>query len=357
MSKSAECIYCGELFDPTAGEGDHVLSAQLFGLFEGEKRFRGLCKACNNKIGRLEQGAIRGSHLGFYRFLVRPKPGRPNKSGCLIPRGISRATQPKFTVESDGRTQLIELNDEHPECGVLVDQLELYDDKGNHDQVRLYSGMGVERLRSEIQSSRVKHPTTWIVNSSQSLSAEFLSLVSQVLTASKTEELEGVDPGIYEGYTSAVFSVTKDFFRVLAKIAFHYYLVHNPRSFKGDESGFEHLRRFILDGTGDVEELFKTSGPQFQTPFVRTPSGAFCPKFWCHILAAAEEKGSIVAYLQFYLGPGSIPDPHYITLGRSDSRLVLPNPAFGHVYEVEQDRSDNYKYAGKVYELSMTRLS
>jgi hypothetical protein len=350
---NANCIYCTEPFDPSAGAGDHILAAQLFGLFKGDKRFRGLCPTCNNKLGRMEQIVIETSHLGFYRFRVRPKPGRPSRAGSLIPRGVSRATRPRITVETGGRNQLLELSDDTPELAIMVDQLELYDNEGKHDQLRLYPGMSADRLQSEIEKSPVKKPTTWYVNSSAKYYEKFVSLVAQVLKVSKIEEAEGVDPGIYEGYTTAEFSVTKDFYRVLAKIALHYYLVHNARGLKGNEPAFAQLRAFIMEGTGDIDYFFRTSGPRFQTPFYRVGDGMVCPENWCHVLAAAEEKNSIVAYLQLYIGPRSLPDPHYITLGQIETRLVLPRPAFGHVFQVEE-RTD--KYAGQMLELSMTRL-
>jgi hypothetical protein len=355
MAVTSNCIYCGEPFDASAGEGDHILAAAFFGEFEGDRHFRGICTKCNNEIGRLEQAAIRGSHLGFYRFLMRPTPGRGRRAGSFIPRGVSRATQPKFTVESEGPHQLLALSDDHPDMGIVVDHLDMVDEEGMHFHVRLYPGMSVDRLRSEIQQTGISKPTTWYVNASQQHFEELMSLVSQVLVASRTGELEPIEPGLYEGHTTAEFSVTKDFYRVLAKIAFHYYLVHNQRGLRGDEPGFAAIRKFIIKGEGNVDEFFRTTGPTFATPFGKTASGKIiCPTVWCHILAAVEEKNSVVGYLRFYLGPRALPDPHYITLGTIDSHIVLPRPAFGHVYQLDYTRRD--KYAGGFSPLTMTRL-
>jgi hypothetical protein len=137
------------------------------------------------------------------------------------------------------------------------------------------------------------------------------------------------------------------------KIAFHYYLVHNSRAIKGAEPAFDQLRTFIMDGEGEIDSFFRTSGPRFKLPFYRVGEGMVCPKNWCHVLAAAEDKNSIVAYVQLYIGPGSLPDPHYVTLGTIGSRLVIPRQAFGHAFEVEK-RAD--KFAGRVVEVSMSRL-
>jgi hypothetical protein len=157
-----------------------------------------------------------------------------------------------------------------------------------------------------------------------------MALVSEVLIPSRSEKLHTIEPGIYEGHTTAEFSVTKDFYRVLAKVAFHYYLAHNQRELRGDESGFTAIRRFIVEGEGSIDEFFRTTGPRFATPFGKAGNAKIiCPVVWCHMLAAAEEKNSVVGYLRFYLGPRALPEPHYVTLGTIDSRLVLPRPAFG----------------------------
>jgi hypothetical protein len=346
------CIYCNALFDRSAGEGDHIFAAQLSGIFVGDQRFRGLCPHCNNSIGRMEHIVIKTTHLGFYRFLVRPKLGRPKRTGSLIPRGVSPATQPKFTVEADGRTQLLALSDNHPNVGVMIDQLELYDgDKVDH--IRLFSGISIERLRSAIENSTVNDPKKWIVNASEKNYQEFMSLVSQVLTPTRMEETF-IEPGIYEGHTTAEFSVTKDFYRVLSKIAFHYYLVQNGRGLKGNEAAFAPIREFIIDGSGSIDHFFKTTGPQFVTPFYKTELGIVCPTNWCHIIAAAEEKNSIVIFLQLFVGPRSLPDPHYITISTSEELYFPSSRSFGHVLQID-DRET--KYAGEMSELSMTRIN
>src|SRR5438105_4823171 len=48
--KRRRCIYCPKEFDPSRGEGDHILPAAL-GEFQREVRFRGQCPSCNNTIG------------------------------------------------------------------------------------------------------------------------------------------------------------------------------------------------------------------------------------------------------------------------------------------------------------------
>ncbi len=55
--KRRRCIYCPKEFDPSRGEGDHILPAAL-GEFRGDVRFRGQCPSCNNVIGRFEQQVV-----------------------------------------------------------------------------------------------------------------------------------------------------------------------------------------------------------------------------------------------------------------------------------------------------------
>jgi hypothetical protein len=62
--------------------------------------------------------------------------------------------------------------------------------------------MSADQLQLKIGQSRVQKPVTWYVNSSEQNANEFMSLVASVLKASKTEEVESVDPGIYENRLS-----------------------------------------------------------------------------------------------------------------------------------------------------------
>jgi hypothetical protein len=71
MTETANCIYCGKTFDPSKGQGDHVIPA-AWGEFRNDIRFRGLCQKCNQKIGKTEQHMLQCGPERIFREMVVP---------------------------------------------------------------------------------------------------------------------------------------------------------------------------------------------------------------------------------------------------------------------------------------------
>ncbi len=148
--------------------------------------------------------------------------------------------------------------------------------------------------------------------------------------------------------------VTSGTERALAKIGFHYYLVRCQRKFVGDEACFSQIRDFIMTG-GDVDQFFRQPGPTFLVPFGELPSGNVAtPTQWCHVLAADESSNVLGVYVQLFVGPGSIPKPHYITLGTVDKTITVPTFVWSHVY-LYDDPQGSGRYAGEIKEARISR--
>jgi hypothetical protein len=156
------------------------------------------------------------------------------------------------------------------------------------------------------------------------------------------------------GRTEFVFSC--DAFRGLAKIAFHYYLVHNKRGYRGDEAEFHAIRDYIQNGVGDYEQFFDRPGPEFAMPFGETsPGRGTTPGNWCHILAAHEVEGDIVVYMRFFAGPGCEGQAQQVSLARIRSQIIFPDGFWGHVYHYEGRPDD--RYSGIVERARLHRLA
>src|SRR5438270_5342222 len=92
------------------------------------------------------------------------------------------------------------------------------------------------------------------------------------------------------------------------------------------------LRRFILNG-GDMGKFVEYKQGRFRPPIGELQSGeVVTPREWCHLLAADETAGSVVVYVQMFVGPGCLRTPCYVTLGNLPTELVVPDSVWGHAY-------------------------
>lgn len=349
-----KCLYCGQCFEPTEGAGDHVLPSGLFGEFEGDSTFRGCCQRCNNHLGRHEQVLSQGSPLGWYRWHVKPNLHRRRKRGSLRPRGSKGASAPVFTMEHRGRTLLVNPSDENPTDVSCVNQLVIRDGEGRDHHVRVFPNMTKERLKSEIDRLSITTRKSIFVDCEQHLTDHVLELLRELHPAIQIVEQQGIGPCNRKVRGKAVFRFDVRYFQALAKIAFHYYLMHGRRGLSGHEELFAPVREFIRDG-GDPEVFFHDSGKRFTLPFCKNEAGqVMVPDNWVHVLALNEHKGRIVVLLQFFVGPEAAPPPIYITLGSLRGHPALPAAvgAKAHLYWIDQGRSD--RFAGRVEEVPLT---
>jgi hypothetical protein len=350
---SAPCIYCKNLFDPTRGEGDHILPSALFGEFQYDIRFRGCCPECNNSFGIHEQILAQATPLGQFRAIVKPKQTRRNSSRRQ--RGAKGSKPPRTVVFASDHGELVEVGDD-PRDVRPVDRLTIRDQDGSEHYVRLFKGMSAERLRSEIEKSGSKNFHVMFCSGDPDNVEFYKGLLIELYPSSRWEDRPDTEIGVRQvrGRTEFVFSV--DAFRAIAKIAFHYYLVHNHRQYRGGEPEFNAIRDYIRNGNGNSEQFFDLVGPTFLMPFGETSSGrGTTPGNWCHVFATHEVAGNIVLDLRFFCGPGHEGEVHRVTLGRIQSQIVLPGAFWGHVYHYDMRPDD--KYSGFVERARMQRLA
>lgn len=340
------CIYCGRFFSPSKGEGDHVLPSALFGEFVGDRRFRGLCTSCNNRLGCYEQVLGQSSQFGFYRQLAKPNLGRKSKRGVSIQRGAHGSPAPKFVMKRGENSILVRPSPGEPLNASPANQLVVHDSNGDEHHVELFPNMRAEQLRNELRKRGLEKARPFSAECDAQMYDDVVRLVSETYANGRVFDREELQPGTYRLPGRIEFRFSVAYWQAIAKIAFHYYLVHNRRGFTGREPFFAPLRRFILYG-GDPGPHFAQTKIFFADPFGPDgPNTVRCPSHWCHLLAANENSEMTVVYLRLYVGPGAIPRPIYVTLGKSGSRILLPFGAFGHIYQIEPERDD--RFAGTI---------
>ena len=354
MNRTVKCIYCGISFDPTKGEGDHILPVQL-GEFKNDIRFRRICTSCNNKIGRSEQQFLSCGPESFFRDLVKPKIPKKRQRGRSQVKASMGVPSPRSTIDHGDHRELVKRSKNNPKNVFPVDQIVVHDYKGDEYFIKLFTRMRPEQLKDRIEKLGIsKIHKTWLHCDTERWS-EFKQLMKNAWPKSEMHSLPEREAGVTQISGCITFKATDHYFRSLAKIAFHYYLIHSRRRFRGDEDCFGPIRDFIMNG-GNDKAFFKQSGPTFVMPFGEIPSGGvITPKQWCHIIAADDTDKVALVYLQLFVGPGCVPQSHYIKLADINSIIIVSRSTWGHVYLYDESpRSD--RYAGQVEQAQITRI-
>ena len=123
-------------------------------------------------------------------------------------------------------------------------------------------------------------------------------------------------------------TVSSAHFRAVAKIGFHYALKMFPE-LTGLEPEFGSIKDFIWAGTGRADEFVRQRSDQFVRNFRNMR-----PTKWMHILAVERTYEVILAHAQFFAGPGIVPPPYVVRIGRSPSRIVSRREARAHYFVI-----------------------
>lgn len=349
-TRSEECIYCQAQVQVSKGAGDHIIPAAL-GEFTGDRRFRQICVECNSRIGRSEQQLLQSGIPALFRNRIGlvGRRGRKRKAGQL--KSVRGARAPQTTVDLGDHSELVAHDPHDPTMVRYVDQVVLKDEEGQVDYVQLFPGMSVADLKQKIQRTGVRPKSAHIIASKQYFN-EFASLVRAVLPGGRLEHQPDIEPGVQTVRGCTKFVITDHTFRAIAKIAFHYFLVHSRRRLRGSDDSFSAIRKFIMEG-GNKDQFFRASDGRFVLPCRVLPDGrSILPSSWCHYLVADERRGEVVVCVQLFAGPECAPPAHYVTLGRIQSQLSFDDLFWGHVYNYES--TGDITRAGRVEEMSGT---
>jgi hypothetical protein len=353
-----KCIYCGEAIYNQTGEGDHVIPGVL-GEFEDDIRFRGICPKCNNEIGKCEQVLVNCSPAAFFRRVVRPAapPSRQRRGRSRL-KAVHGVRTPTHVIEHGEHHLLADPLHGNELNGRLPDQLVIHDANGREYFFRLYSGMSAKKLKAQITATATLPAKAVWIHCDEDKMEEYKALMFAMFPQAKYEELPPTPAGKFAANACITCVMGSPHYRALAKIAFHYYLTHNRRGFRGDEPCFAPIRKFIMEG-GDHSQFFREPPRPFAVPWGTLPDGkanASPATQWGHMLAADETSRDVFAYVQLFLGPGCIPDSYYLMLGTIDSPIIAPMSfVFAHVY-VYHEQQPEVGIAGKVSAMTVTSV-
>jgi hypothetical protein len=321
------CIYCGKSFDASRGKGDHLIPAAL-GEFRNAIPFRRVCQTCNNLIGKSEQQLLQCGPESIFRELVIPVTARSRgKKASRV--GAHGAPPPQFITNPDVAPSIARHSDQ-PGNYELLDQLIIRDEKGGDQFVELHPGMSANSLKEKIARLGIKGKSSASLNCDQSLTDEYLTIIKEAYPKSKSEPLGTMPAGVHRTLIEFRSKFTDHYFRALAKIAFHYYLVYSIRSI-GDEAWFSEIRNFIING-GEPARFYPQN---YIYSKENMPNGIMKPR-WMHILAASEENNTAIGYVCLFKRPKSNGIAYQIILGQlPPSRIIIPKKNWAHLYEYD----------------------
>ena len=349
------CIYCSTTIHPCRGAGDHVIPA-AFGRFRDDLRFRLICRQCNTLLGTAEETLLRSAPEALFRRFVQNaiKPtGRGKRGG-----GWSSAKggeRPKGTINHGDHTELVEMSRDNPQNVYPIDQLVVRDAAGIEHHLRLFPDMTAESLRRKIQGASSALDSRMYLHAEEQRYDLYKDLLAELCPDSPCDEVDSREADGHRIQGRTEFRFSPDYYRALAKIAFHYYLVVNRRGLRGDEPLFAAIRRFIMEG-GDRGKFFDAGGAKFVSPFHELPDGgAMLSAVWAHALAADEEQGAATVNVMLFAGPMRLPPSHNVRVAVFSSPLVIPRAQTAHQY-VYYGEPDNDGFSGFVCEASVNRI-
>jgi len=310
--------------DVSRHQGDHIIPAAL-GEFRNDERFQRICIACNNEIGKSEEQLLRCGPERILRDMVVPTSSRSmgEKSRWV---GAAGAPPPQVQALTDTGKVSVEPTEDASDFR-YYDQLVVCSEDGTEHEIRLYPKMGVDTLRQQICALGTRVIDAHI-NCDEQNEDVYSKMLNEIWPTSKYQRLSTIEPGQSRAWLKARIEVSDRYFRAIAKIAFHYYLVHSVRC-KGDEEGFWPIRQFIING-GAPERFFVPDNSFRHTDPNTVPS------WWCHVLAAREEMTVAKAYVCLFRGPQFTGLEYTVSLGTLPSRIIVPNAYWVHAYKYDR---------------------
>jgi hypothetical protein len=325
------CIYCPSVFDPMQGEGDHVLP-RGFGDFENAILFRGVCRACNNKLSQLEEELLRTAPEAVYRRMAGA--GRNRRGQPVRWQGASGVPPPQFEIAHSDHGELVDADPQVPGQSTPVNQLVVFRNDGQSFTIRLFPGMNANALQRKLEqqgiaAGDVSH-AYWHVDEEHA--DIFTSTIKEVFPDSHHDEYPPTPAGSNQVPVRIACRFTGKYYRAIAKVAFHYFLSQSRCGFTGHEDYFAPVRKFMMEG-GDHKPFFESQKLTIPLPIGRVPGGgAMLSARWMHMLCCSESPATVVVAVYTIFGPKRLPSPHNVTLLHRPSSLYLPQHKYAHGY-------------------------
>lgn len=340
MKGEDRCIYCGRT--DQLSRHAHVVP-RCMGSFENQPTLKNqVCSSCDTEIGKCEGHLIKCGMEALLRIKVRVAGRSGKDSSSPFQRKHYGHGPAKLLVKFPyvGWMVRVELMEDGQNCQLLP-QLVLVAQDGTCDQIVLLNPMSVgpDELKKKIARTKgQKWKKAWAVQLSNDEADHIFDLLKQLGLYGGEEVLDQIKPFKSTVCVSGVITYGKDYFRAIAKIAFHYFLLHS-KVFDGSEPEFDALRRFVRYGEGDEGRfIVKVDGA-----IAYDPSGRDRPTYYGHVLRTDVSPDRIAIDVQLFFGHDYTPNLYRVNISDKRPAIFLPSEEFGHYYRyLEPEKRTQY---------------
>ena len=313
------CIYCGA--EATARE--HWLPRSLGTFGELQVLHDTICPECNGALGReVDEAFIRTGPEAILRLGLGIEGRRGPGTNPFYNRAAT--TQPLRAVNVPG-----DEDEDEPELlwetyrgengepqGRLMQQLVVVDGSGARHLIPFNPDWTAEILRGALTHRNIAGVTLREVYLDQEHIERVKPVLREVLPGFKAELFSRDGAGQRVRRIGFENTIGPDYFRGLAKIALHAALRLVP-GLDGHAWEFDSLRRFIRYAELPTHQPIRRR----QAPLVPGLGNGVMLRDWGHIIGIEAGESQLFVLLQFFIGPGAIPPPWVVRLGRRPPSL------------------------------------
>src|SRR5208337_4757536 len=336
VKMKANCIYC---LKNEKMSREHFLPACLGKFRNYEPLLLKICRECNGKLSILEEQFCRNSLEAFYRLNLGIAGRKYHNKHSPIYRGSAGAKR-------------IEIKTKHPILNVEIycEALEVFGRIKPAKQIIVEDQDG--KLHSVLVSDNIKNANNIkstmktmgirkakFVQSLGDLDEDILKEIS-ILFGTTLKQIEDERyKADHNCFVVAIFDINNNYFRAIAKIAFHYALKQMPH-FTGFENEFIGIKKFIMDG-GDHRLWVR----EIKGNFIKNLQHGKSPHNNCNFFLFDKDEIKIIFRVQFFAGPKGPSHYYKVVIGKNPERIIYPQ-RIGHQFLYFENKDDE-GYSGQ----------
>lgn len=349
------CIYCLRPFDHTIGQGEHVLP-DGFGRFQNQLVFRGMCPECNVNTKDCDEEVIRCSPaavacFGAARSARSLKRREGGRTSLVAAHGVR---PPQLQVWIDGKPKLGMPDPSVVNRLQLPDQMRVILADAESPPILLRPEITFKGMQAKLSKWQLSKIRRVDIHADQRAFDHYMSLLTQILPNHTTHKSLSLDVGVHSVRAEAMCMVTNRYFRAIAKIAFHYFLLTNQRGLSGAEPMFAPIRHYIRWG-GLPNEFFTDHKIPAVFDWFKGDGLPSLPDELQHILVLDERQHEIHVFTWLGVGPAGDTPRHVVRIAKLPNTLIHPGGLRAHQYVYRDDAPPGY--SGDFSEFARTTLT
>ncbi len=339
MSTENRCIYCNS--SDNLCRRAHIVPRSL-GTFKNQPTLKNIvCCECDKEIGRCEEQIVKCGPEAILRLALDIRGRSGSNSISPFRRGHAGHEPISFKTTYPGTDYevLVEIIRSSQNCRLLP-QVVIIHENGNCDQVLVTKeDLTAEVLKEQIKSKGIDSNTKlWVTGDTEEDQKRINTILEKTGLIKEIYKELDLQPCESPVVTEGLVKVDAQYFRAIAKIAFHYFLAFN-NDFNGLNPVFKGIRNFIRYGEGK----FKSFIEQKQGPLVEELKYNYRPRYYGHFLIGEIGRRNVSCMIQFFIGKDIDPQFYTVTLGEKEGIIEFSPRKFGHFYAyLEPDKRDAY---------------